>query len=177
VTLAPLQVVVMGVAGSGKTTVAALLARRLGAELAEADDFHPPSNLAKMSAGQPLDDRDREPWLLDIAAWLAARARDDRPAVVTCSALKRSYRDLLRRASPRLAFLHLTGAPELLAARMRARTGHFMPVSLLESQLSTLEPLGEDERGLTLDVGGTPEELAAAAEVGLGRLAGARAGS
>jgi gluconokinase len=175
VTREPQQVVVMGVAGSGKTTVAALLARRLGCEVAEADDFHPPSNLAKMSAGQPLDDRDREPWLADIAGWIAARDRDGRSAVVTCSALKRSYRDLLRTASPRLAFLHLTGSPELIAARMRARTGHFMPVSLLDSQLATLEPLGPDERGLTLDVGGAPEELAAAAAAGLARLAGLRA--
>ncbi len=166
-TAEPLQVVVMGVAGSGKTTVAALLARRLGADLAEADDFHPPSNLAKMRAGTPLDDRDREPWLRDIAAWLGLRARDGRPAVVTCSALKRSYRDRLRTASPRLAFLHLTGAPELIAARMRARSGHFMPVSLLDSQFAALEPLGPGERGLTLDVGGAPEELAAAAEAWL----------
>ena len=141
--------------------------------LAEADDVPPPSNLAKMSAGQPLDDRDREPWLRDIAAWIAARAGDGRPAVVTCSALKRSYRDLPRAASPRLAFLHLTGAPELIAARMRARSDHFMPVSLLDSQLATLEPLGPDERGRTLDVGSAPEELAASAEAG---LTGLRAG-
>lgn len=166
----PLHLVVMGVSGSGKTTVASLLARRLHCDLAEADDFHSPENKKKMSAGLPLNDLDREPWLKDIAAWIGDRARSGRSAVVTCSALKRSYRDLLRTAANPLAFLCLTGSRELIALRMRARTGHFMPASLLDSQLSTLEPLDPDECGLTLDVGGTPEEIAAKAEAGLETL-------
>jgi gluconokinase len=156
------QIAVMGVSGSGKSTVAALLAARLGCELAEADDFHPASNVAKMSAGLPLDDADRLPWLRDIAAWLGERARANRPAVVACSALRRRYRDVLRGASPRLLFVHLTGTGAVIASRMRARPGHFMPPSLLESQLATLEPLEADEQGLILDVGRSPEELVAA---------------
>ena len=156
-------VVVMGVSGSGKSTVASLLARRLGAELADADEFHSPSNVSKMAAGLPLDDQDRAPWLRDIAAWIAARARAGRPAVVSCSALKRSYRDVLSAAAPRLVFLHLTGPRDLLERRMRDRTGHFMPASLLDSQLAALEPLEPDERGLTLDVTATPEAVVAAA--------------
>jgi gluconokinase len=166
---APLQpagaevVVVMGVSGSGKSTVASLLAGRLGCELADADDFHPPSNVAKMAAGLPLDDQDRAPWLRDIAAWMAVRARSGRSAVASCSALKRAYRDVLRAASPRLVFLHLTGPRELLERRMRDRTGHFMPASLLDSQLASLEPLAPDERGLTLDATDAPEVIVAAA--------------
>jgi gluconokinase len=159
-------VVVMGVSGSGKSTVASLLAGRLGCELADADAFHSPSNVARMAAGVPLDDRDREPWLRDIAAWIGARARAGRPAVVSCSALKRAYRDVLRGAARGLVFLHLTGPRELLERRMRDRTGHFMPASLLDSQLAALEPLEPDERGLTLDVTAAPEEVVAAALAG-----------
>jgi len=159
-------VVVMGVSGSGKSTVASVLAGRLGGELADADDFHPPSNVAKMAAGLPLDDQDREPWLRDIAAWLAVRTRSGRSAVVSCSALKRAYRDVLRAAAPGLVFLHLTGPRELLERRMQDRTGHFMPASLLDSQLAALEPLQDDERGLTLDVTAAPEAIVAAALAG-----------
>jgi gluconokinase len=153
------QIVVMGVAGAGKTTVARLLARRLGCALAEADDFHPPANVARMASGVPLTDEDRRPWLAAIAAWIAAQDGAGRDAVVTCSALKRAYRDVLRAASPRLLFVHLTAAPELLATRMAGRTGHFMPPSLLGSQIATLEPLDPDERGITLDAVAAPEAL------------------
>jgi gluconokinase len=145
------QIVVMGVAGSGKTTVASDLARRLGCDSADADQFHPPANVAKMAAGVPLDDADRRPWLDAIAAWVGARESAGRTAVVTCSALRRAYRDVLRAASPHVRFVHLTAPPELLAERLRQRRGHFMPASLLPSQLATLEPLGPDEAGLTVD--------------------------
>jgi gluconokinase len=152
-------VVVMGVAGSGKTTVAALLAERLGVPLAEADAFHPQVNIDKMAAGHPLTDDDRWPWLEAIAGWI--RTTDG--GVVTCSALKRSYRDLLRSGSGDVWFVHLDGTPELLAQRIGARSGHFMPAALLDSQLADLEPLGADEPGVTLDVAHSPEELVAAA--------------
>ncbi|MGN7705077.1 gluconokinase [Cellulosimicrobium sp. 22601] len=157
---APQHLVVMGVAGSGKTTVATLLAQRLGTEYAEADRFHPQANIEKMSAGTPLTDEDRWPWLEAIRDWLSAEADAGRSGVVTCSALKRSYRDLLRTARGRVCFVHLDGSPELLAERMEHRSGHFMPTSLLPSQLATLEPLGDDEPGFTVDVTRTPEQIA-----------------
>ncbi|MFE6233667.1 gluconokinase [Cellulosimicrobium sp. NPDC057862] len=156
----PQHLVVMGVAGSGKTTVATLLAQRLGTEYAEADQFHPEANIAKMSAGTPLTDEDRWPWLEAIRDWLSVEADAGRSGVVTCSALKRSYRDLLRTARGRVCFVHLDGSPELLAERMEHRSGHFMPTSLLPSQLATLEPLDDDEPGFTVDVTRTPEEIA-----------------
>lgn len=141
--------VVMGVSGSGKSTVAAALAQRLRVPFGEADDFHPQANIDKMSAGIPLDDADREPWLDAIGDWLAARPDG---AVASCSALKRSYRDRLRHHAPSVTFLHLAGSPEVLARRMAGRPGHFMPPSLLASQLETLEPLGPDEDGYTIDI-------------------------
>jgi gluconokinase len=155
----PQHLVVMGVAGSGKTTVATLLARYLGTEYAEADQFHPQANIDKMSSGTPLTDEDRWPWLEAIRDWLSAEAQAGRSGVVTCSALKRSYRDLLRTADGRVLFVHLDGSPELLAERMQHRSGHFMPTSLLPSQLATLEPLSDDEPGFTLDVAAPPELL------------------
>lgn len=154
------QLVVMGVSGVGKTTIATRLARRLGCEERDADDFHPPANVAKMSAGIPLEDADRQPWLLAIAAWLRAHDQKGSTAVVTCSALKRSYRDVLRGASPRVLFVYLSGRPELIAERLRSRRGHFMPAALLPSQLAILEPLGPDEPGLTVDVSAPPDVLA-----------------
>ncbi len=166
---APEHVVVMGVAGSGKTTIAGLLAARLGVEYAEADRFHSAANIAKMSAGTPLTDADRAPWLAAIRDWLSDQADAGRPGVVTCSALKRAYRDELRTARGRVRFVHLTGSPELLAERMAHRSGHFMPTSLLPSQLATLEPLAPDEDGVTVDVAASPEEIADAV---LARLAG-----
>ncbi|WP_425957019.1 gluconokinase [Xylanimonas sp. McL0601] len=154
---APL-IVVMGVAGSGKTTVAALLAGRLGAAFAEGDDFHSAANVAKMSAGHPLTDDDRWPWLRGIRDWLAEQHAAGRPAVVPCSALRRAYRDLLRGAGP-VQFVHLTGSRELLAGRIQSRVGHYMKPEMLASQLATLEPLGPDEPGFTVDIAGRPERL------------------
>ncbi|MFD6176340.1 MULTISPECIES: gluconokinase [unclassified Isoptericola] len=164
------HLVVMGVAGSGKTTVAALLADRLGLELAEADDFHPAANVAKMHAGHPLTDEDRAPWLLAIRDWLDGHSGGGRHAVVTCSALKRAYRDVLRTAHSPVRFVHLDGPRELLAERLAARKGHFMPPSLLDSQLETLEPLDPDEDGFTVGIGPAPEEIVdeIVARLGLG---------
>lgn len=140
--------VVMGVSGSGKSTVGAALAKRLGAPFMDADTLHPAANIAKMAAGQPLDDRDRIPWLTRVGEWLAGHSG----GVASCSALKRSYRDQLRASCPTVRFVHLTGAPELLSDRLAARSDHFMPAALLGSQLDTLEPLGADEAGVTIDV-------------------------
>ncbi|WP_327683269.1 gluconokinase [Kitasatospora sp. NBC_00458] len=155
----PLTVVVMGVSGVGKTTLARLLADRLGLPFAEADDFHPAANIAKMSAGTPLDDQDRAPWLRAVGAWLAERTEAGTGGVVTCSALKHGYRDILRAACPDAWFLHLCGGHRLVEDRLAHRTGHFMPTSLLDSQYAALEPLGADERGAVLDVGPSPEQL------------------
>jgi len=141
--------VVMGVSGSGKSTVGAALAQRLRVPFADADDFHPQANIEKMSAGIPLDDNDRGPWLDAIGEWLAAHPDG---GVTSCSALKRSYRDRLRHHAKGVEFLHLAGTPEVLARRMAGRPGHFMPASLLHSQLATLEPLEPDEHGVTLDI-------------------------
>ncbi len=159
----PPVVVVMGVAGVGKSTVAQALAQRLGALCAEGDDFHPEANIAKMSAGIPLDDSDRWPWLQRIAEWMSERGREGVGAVVTCSALKRSYRDVLRAGYPDVFFVHLSGDRALIGDRMSHRAGHFMPTSLLDSQFETLEPLQPDEKGVVLDVGVGPEELVAEA--------------
>tara|TARA_B100000949_G_scaffold166879_2_gene147319 strand:+ start:2392 stop:2904 length:513 start_codon:yes stop_codon:yes gene_type:complete len=149
--------VVMGVAGSGKSTIGELLARRLDYTLVEGDAHHPAENIAKMSAGVPLDDRDREPWLRSLGTLL----RDSEiPVVLTCSALKRKYRDLLREVSGKdIVFVYLHGDRELLAERMNHRTGHFMPPSLLESQLASLEVPGEDEHYIRVDIGPPPETV------------------
>jgi len=143
-------IVAMGVSGSGKSTVGAALAQRLRVPFADADDFHPPANIAKMTAGEPLNDDDRYPWLEAIGEWLAERC--DAGGVMSCSALKRKYRDQLRRHCHDVEFLHLSGTPEVISRRQASRPGHFMPASLLTSQFETLEPLGDDERGLTIDV-------------------------
>lgn len=142
-------IVVMGVSGSGKSTVGAALAQRLRVAFGDADDFHPPANIAKMSAGHPLDDDDRYPWLETIGQWLADHHDG---GVMSCSALKRKYRDQLRRHCPDVRFLHLTGTPEVIARRQASRPGHFMPATLLTSQFDTLEPLGSDEAGIVIDV-------------------------
>jgi gluconokinase len=149
-------VVVMGVAGSGKTTVGQALALELGVEYAEADAFHPAANIAKMSAGRPLDDADRMPWLHAIADWI--HAHEDSGGVVSSSALKRSYRGILCSGND-VWFLHLTGPAEVIAERIRGRSGHFMPVSLLDSQLADLEPLDPDEHGWTADLRRPPPEI------------------
>ena len=143
-------VVVMGVSGSGKSTVGAALAQRLGVPFVDADDLHPEANIAKMSRGEPLDDRDRHPWLETIGEWLADH--DQRGGVVSCSALKRRYRDQLRQHAHRVEFCHLHGTREVIARRQASRPGHFMPASLLSSQFATLEPLEPDEHGLVIDV-------------------------
>ncbi|KZS69469.1 gluconokinase [Mycobacterium pseudokansasii] len=142
-------IVVMGVSGSGKSTVGAAFAQRLGVAFLDADTLHPPANIAKMAAGQPLDDQDRYPWLRRVGEWLAAH-RDG--GVTSCSALKRSYRDQLRAHCPELEFLHLSGSADVIARRLANRAAHFMPVELLRSQLDTLEPLGGDESGVVVDV-------------------------
>jgi gluconokinase len=143
-------IVVMGVSGSGKSTVGAALAQRLRVPFADADDFHPPANVAKMTAGEALDDDDRYPWLETIGEWLARHNGDG--GVMSCSALKRKYRDQLRRRCPDTVFLHLSGTPEVIGKRQASRPGHFMPASLLASQFETLEPLEADERGVAIDV-------------------------
>jgi carbohydrate kinase (thermoresistant glucokinase family) len=140
----------MGVSGSGKSSVADALAARLGWDLAEGDDLHSPANVAKMAAGRPLTDDDRTPWLARVADWIDAELAAGHGAVVTCSALRRSYRDVLRR--PAVLFVHLDGPRDLLAARLGARQGHFMPVALLDSQLATLEPPGPHERAVRVGI-------------------------
>jgi len=142
-------IVVMGVSGSGKSTVGAALAQRLRVPFADGDDFHPPANIAKMTAGQPLDDDDRYPWLEAIGQWLADHHDG---GVMSCSALKRKYRDQMRRHCADVEFLHLSGTPEVIGKRQASRPGHFMPASLLQSQFATLEPLDPDERGTVIDV-------------------------
>ncbi|ROS78636.1 gluconokinase [Cellulomonas sp. PhB143] len=156
----PVHVVLMGVAGSGKTTLAELLVARTGWASAEADEFHPAANIEKMSAGHPLDDEDRWPWLRAIRDWLSERTDAGESAVVTCSALRRSYRDVLREARGGVWFAHLDGPRALLEERIGHRSGHFMKPEMLTSQLETLEPLDPDEDGVVLDVARPPQELA-----------------
>ncbi|MFC5281052.1 NADP-dependent phosphogluconate dehydrogenase [Arcanobacterium canis] len=166
------HVVIMGVSGSGKTTVAGIVADRLGWELAEADDFHPQANIDKMASGHPLDDDDRWPWLKAITQWMREEGSRSRSTVVTCSALKRSYRDVLRQAGSRVVFFHLDGDHELLENRLAARTDHFMPASLIQSQFSTLEPLEADEEGEVIDVTNTPSAIATTIEKRIGAIVG-----
>ncbi len=143
--------VLMGVAGSGKSSVMDILAERLGWVAAEGDAFHSPTNVRKMRDGHPLDDRDRGPWLTAIGAWISRQERAGLNAIVTCSALKRAYRDRLRDGRPSVWFVHLVAPAPELAERMRHRVGHYMPSSLLASQLADLEPLDPDEPGATLE--------------------------
>ncbi|MFK4226970.1 gluconokinase [Streptomyces sp. NPDC019890] len=164
----PQVVVLMGVTGTGKTTIGPLLAAELGVPYAEGDDFHPPANIAKMSAGIPLGDADRWPWLDAIGQW--ANSRAGMGGVVSCSALKRAYRDRLRAAAPDAVFLHLTGDRALIERRMTERKGHFMPTALLDSQFATLQPLGDDEAGVAVDVSGSTEEITERAVAALRRL-------
>ena len=155
----PAVLVVMGVSGSGKTTIGALLARRLGWEFADGDDFHPPANVAKMHGGVPLTDDDRWPWLRAIAAWIAATRRAGGHGVVACSALKRRYREILLDGSPAVRLVHLRGGPELIGGRLAARHGHFMPESLLRSQYEALEEPGPEEAPIVVEVVGDPKEI------------------
>jgi gluconokinase len=142
-------IVVMGVSGSGKSTVGSALAQRLRVPFLDADTVHPPANIAKMAAGEPLNDDDRNPWLEKVGQWLADH-RDG--GVVACSALKRKYRDRLGAHCPRVELLYLQGSPELIGRRLAARSGHFMPAALLQSQFDALEPLGADERGVVINL-------------------------
>jgi gluconokinase len=150
--------VLMGVSGCGKSTVAGVLAGRLGWDFGEGDDLHPPENVAKMAAGHPLTDEDRWPWLDRVAQWIREHTEAGRPGLITCSALKRSYRDVLR--GDHVVFVYLHGTREQIATRLSARHGHYMPPELLDSQFATLEPPGEDEHGLSIDIGPPADVLA-----------------
>jgi carbohydrate kinase (thermoresistant glucokinase family) len=152
-----LIIVVMGVSGVGKTTIGKSLAERLGAEFLEGDDFHPAANVAKMRRGEPLDDDDRRPWLEMLAAELARRAAAGVSTVLTCSALRRSYRDLLRSGAG-IRFVYLAGDPAFIRQRLASRKGHYMPPSLLDSQLATLEEPGADE-AIRVDVSLAPDAI------------------
>jgi gluconokinase len=157
-------VILMGVSGVGKSSVAAALRRSLGWPFAEGDDFHPASNVEKMRRGTALDDEDRWPWLAAIAAWIGAQEASDRDCIVSCSALKSSYRDALRRGHSSAWFVHLAAPADVIATRLGQRAGHFMPASLLASQLQQLEPLRPEEPGVTVAATGTADETAAAIE-------------
>lgn len=156
----PQHLVIMGVSGSGKTTISTLLSEHLGWIAAEADEFHPEANIAKMSSGTPLTDDDRWPWLDSIKHWMDTQAENGRSTIVTCSALKRVYRDVLGAAAGQVHFVHLNGSADVLRERMKTRSGHFMPPSLLPSQINTLEPLADDEPGIVVDILHSPAELA-----------------
>ncbi len=185
------HVVVMGVSGCGKSTVAAGISVRTGLRFVEADDFHPAANVAKMRSGVPLDDADRWPWLGDLASWMVARAVEGVSTVLACSALRRAYRDVLRAgladpgtvsgsdAATGVDFVHLDGPAAIIRERMSRRPGHYMPASLLDSQLATLEPLQPDEAGVVLDVSLSPADLVTAAVecLNLRRVSGARGGN
>ena len=156
---APQILLVMGVSGSGKSTVGAMLAGRLRWAYAEADDFHPAANVTKMHAGVQLTDDDRWPWLSAIAEWMDTQAAAGQPAVVTCSALKRRYRDFLRAGRPYIQLIYLDGDRDLIARRMAARQGHFFPARLLDTQFSELEPPRPGEHALTVAAAATPGQI------------------
>jgi len=158
--VATTTLVVMGVSGSGKTTIAVQAAHTLGWAFTEGDELHPPANVEKMRLGKPLDDADRRPWLRRVAGWIGAQEAAGRDAVVTCSALKRCYRELLREGHPSVRFVHVAASAEALGHRLAARRGHYMPASLLDSQLATLEPLAADEPGWLLPAGSPEQALA-----------------
>ncbi|MEU1194738.1 gluconokinase [Streptomyces sp. NPDC005813] len=153
----------MGVSASGKSTVGPRLAQRLDVPFLDGDDLHPPANRAKMAAGHPLDDADREPWLAAFTEWIRATAAGGHGGVATCSALKREYRDRFRRTGADLCFVHLALDRAVAAERIARRKGHFMPPRLLDSQYDILDPLGADEPGLTVDASGDREQVLAAA--------------
>lgn len=153
------RIVVMGVSGCGKSTVGALLGQQLGADFLDGDSLHPAANITKMSAGIPLDDIDREPWLREIGRRLG-EATGESPLIIACSALKRGYRDLIRAQAPGTVFIHLAGSFELLNERMAVREGHFMPAALLRSQFATLQELQDDEAGSVWDIAAQPQQLA-----------------
>ncbi|MEY9949705.1 gluconokinase [Kitasatospora sp. GAS1066B] len=172
-TARPVIIVVMGVSGSGKSTVGALLAARLGLPFAEGDDFHSAHARAEMAAGRPLGDQDRQPWLASLADWLDQRIRQGGSGVLACSALKRSYRDRLRDGRPQVRLLYLQGSREVIAARLAARRGHFFPARLLESQFDELEEPAPDEHAAVVPLAGTPEQTVDRALAALGAEPGA----
>lgn len=157
----PVIAVVMGVSGSGKTTVAVLLSAALGCQFQEGDDLHPPENVEKMHAGKPLTDADRLPWLRKIAEEIDCWRARGQSSVVTCSALKRSYRDIIVGDRSDVTLVYLKGSHDLIHRRMAARHEHFMPVALLDSQFATLQEPTPDEHPITVDVGGRPTEIVA----------------
>lgn len=169
----PRVLVIMGVSGTGKSTLGGLLAGQLGWDLAEGDDFHPAENVAKMASGTPLTDEDRWPWLDRVAEWVNGHAESGTHGIVTCSALRRVYRD--RIGGPGVLFVHLEGSRSLVSDRLSRRLDHFMPETLLGSQYATLEPLEDDERGIVISVDRSPRELARqiVRQLGLRRLPGA----
>ncbi len=167
----PVVLVLMGVSGSGKTTVAEVLASRLGWQFEEGDALHPQANVDKMHAGHALDDADRAPWLARIADWVDTRLDAGQNGIVTCSALKRAYRDLIARRGQGVVFVFLTGARETIATRLDARQGHFMPPSLLQSQFETLQPPGADEPEIQVEIGPAPDAIADAVIAALGLAA------
>lgn len=152
-------IIVMGVSGSGKTTVAMGIAEAMGWEFAEGDDFHPKANVEKMASGHPLTDEDRWPWLETIGGWIEEREEAGASAVITCSALRRVYRDLLRAGRPGVRFCHIKADEALIADRLEHREGHYMPPSLLPSQLATLEPLAPGEPGVTVSAAATVDDV------------------
>jgi gluconokinase len=154
------HVVVMGVCGCGKTTVARRISALTGFAFAEADEFHSEANVSKMQAGVPLTDEDRWPWLRSLADWMADRAAAGESTVIACSALRRGYRTVLSQGPPSVTFVHLDGSRDTIRRRLSARTGHYMPASLLDSQVATLEALQPDEPGIVLDVEMAPDDLA-----------------
>lgn len=154
-----MHIVVMGVSGCGKSTVGCQLAKRLGIEYKDGDELHPKENIDKMRSGTPLTDADREPWLGLVGQWLSER--DD--GVIACSALKRSYRDIIRKQAPDTFFVHLHGTYEVYLERVQGREGHFMPTSLLDSQFDTLEPLADDEPSVLIDIDQPVEDIVEAA--------------
>jgi carbohydrate kinase (thermoresistant glucokinase family) len=169
--------VVMGVSGAGKSTIAALLAHHLGWTYEDADRFHPPANIEKMHSGQPLTDQDRWPWLEAIAAWIDATRRAGGHGVVACSALRRAYRDILVGDRPDVRLVYLKGERDLIARRITVRPGHFMPASLLDSQFATLEEPGDDERPIVVSIDQSPQAIVEAIVARLGSAASKPAGA
>lgn len=169
---APVPVLVMGVSGSGKSTVGSRLALALDEPFCDADDLHPAANKAKMAGGIPLTEEDRQPWLDALADWLAKGRENQAPGVLACSALKQHYRDQLRQAEPRLRLVYLHGSAELITARIRARAGHFFPAALLQDQLATLEEPTADEHPLIVPIGESIDEIVAEIVAALADSAG-----
>jgi gluconokinase len=167
------QIIVMGVSGSGKSTIGALLADRLGIAFIDGDSLHPIENVEKMAGGTPLTDDDRWPWLAVVGETLNAAGAEGRGIAVACSALKRAYRDAILAKAPAARFVHLTGSVEVLASRVEGRSDHFMPTGLLQSQVSTLEPLADEEPGFTVDIDRPVPEIVTEAVAKLGMPGGA----